>query len=140
VLICYFSFTCAVITHNTIHCPVFYSRWANKIFQVVLTITYGHPVSSYVPGHNMSHHHYVQGPKDVMRTTKARFRWNLLNQLFFAAAVGKAVTKNDILFTRHIRKERPQWFAQLRLEMAVFILVSLALLALNWKAFLLYFL
>jgi fatty acid desaturase len=77
VLTCWFSFFGAVATHNTIHSPVFHQRWANRLFQVVLTLTYGHPVSAYVPGHNLSHHKYTQSNKDVMRTTKVQFRWNL---------------------------------------------------------------
>ena len=54
VLTCWFSFFGAVATHNTVHCPVFKSRGMNRLFQVVLTLTYGHPVSAYVPGHNLS--------------------------------------------------------------------------------------
>ena len=38
------------------------------------------PVSMFVPGHNLSHHKYLQKPKDRMRTDKLRFRWNLLNR------------------------------------------------------------
>ena len=43
-------------------------NWANKLIQVFLSLTYGHPVSSYVPGHNLSHHKYTQSRKDVMNT------------------------------------------------------------------------
>ena len=50
VLLSWLSFTCAVITHNTIHVPIFHRRWPNKMFQAILTLAYGHPVSSYVPG------------------------------------------------------------------------------------------
>jgi len=42
---CLFSFFGAVITHNTIHCPVFAKRRINRIFQVVLSLTYGSAVS-----------------------------------------------------------------------------------------------
>ena len=28
------SWICAVAAHNTVHCPVFRPRWANRIFQV----------------------------------------------------------------------------------------------------------
>src|SRR6478672_1573024 len=53
---CFFSFFGAVITHNTLHSPVFTVRGLNRFFQVILTLTYGHPVSMFVPGHNLSHH------------------------------------------------------------------------------------
>ena len=46
---------------------------------VLLTISYGHPSSTYVPGHNLSHHKYTQSEKDFMRTSKVNFKWNLLN-------------------------------------------------------------
>jgi fatty acid desaturase len=75
VLTCWFSFFGAVATHNTVHCPVFKQRWLNRIFQIGLTLTYGHPVSAFVPGHNLSHHKHTQTPRDVMRTTKVRYRW-----------------------------------------------------------------
>src|SRR5687767_8650180 len=77
VLTCWFSFFGAVATHNTVHCPVFHQRWLNRVFQCVLTLTYGHPVSAYVPGHNLSHHKHTQTRRDVMRTTKVRYRSNL---------------------------------------------------------------
>ena len=53
---CLFSFVGAVAVHNSVHCPVFESQTLNRVFQVVLSLTYGHPVSNYVPGHNLSHH------------------------------------------------------------------------------------
>lgn len=46
---------------------------------VILTLSYGHPSSSYVPGHNLSHHKYTQTTKDFMRTSKVKYRWNFLN-------------------------------------------------------------
>ena len=67
-----FSFFCAVITHNTIHVPVFEERGWNRLFQYVISVCYGHPVSAFVPGHNLSHHLHTQSRRDVMRTTKAR--------------------------------------------------------------------
>ena len=70
-LTCVVSFLCAVITHNTLHSPVFTARWANKAFQVALSCAYGFPVSEYVPGHNLSHHKHTQKRADLMRTSKA---------------------------------------------------------------------
>jgi fatty acid desaturase len=49
----WFSFCGATTVHNTMHCAMFKSRHINKVFQVILSHTYGHPVSSYVPGHNL---------------------------------------------------------------------------------------
>jgi len=133
-----FSWFCAVITHNTIHCAVFKSRGMNKAFQVVLTLTYGHPVSSFVSGHNLSHHRYVQEDRDVMRTTKMRFRWNLLNLLGFVPKVAGTITRNDITFAKLMRKQRPTWFRQFAIELGVFLAVTVALFIIDWRKALLY--
>ncbi|MDQ3032010.1 MAG: fatty acid desaturase [Myxococcota bacterium] len=128
--LCLLSFFCAVITHNTVHTPVFKNRIANRIFQVVLSQTYGHPVSMFVPGHNLSHHKYLQTPKDRMRTDKMRFRWNLLNQLFFNFAVGGAIFKDNAEYAKAMRTKRPRWYRQFMIELGVyfaFLVVALGL-------------
>ena len=121
VVLCLLSFFCAVITHNTIHSPIFRNRTLNKIFQVLLTPTYGHPVSAFVPGHNLSHHKYLQTPKDRMRTDKMRFRWNLLNQLFFHVVVGTVITKDNFEYVGIMKTKRPSWYRQWRAEMAYYL-------------------
>jgi fatty acid desaturase len=120
-LLCFLSFTCAVITHNTIHAPVFRSRRHERLLHMALTLTYGHPVAMFVPGHNLSHHRYTQTARDAMRTSKARFRWNLLNQLLFSTIVGGAVFKGNMEWAKHIRREDPATFRQLLLQGAVFV-------------------
>ncbi|MGF1511114.1 MAG: fatty acid desaturase family protein [Myxococcota bacterium] len=137
-LIAQVSFVCAVITHNTIHCPMFTSRWLNKWTQVVLTLTYGHPVSSFVPGHNLAHHHAPQSARDVMRTTKLRFRWNLLNQLLHPAVVSRAIMAGEIAYAKAMRTQRPRWFRQLMLESLVYVACVVGLLVLDWQKFLLF--
>lgn len=137
--LCVVSWITAVITHNTIHHPIFKSRTMNKAFQVVLTLCYGHPVSAYVPGHNLSHHRYTQEPRDVMRTHKVRYRWNLLNGLLFLPHVAGDITKGDIVFFKAMRKRRPRWARQFLIELAIFALVTITLLALSPRRFLLYF-
>jgi fatty acid desaturase len=126
------SFFCAVITHNTVHCPIFKSRALNRAFQVVLSLAYGHPVSMFVPGHNLSHHKYLQTPKDRMRTDKMRFRWNLLNQLFFNFVVGPAIFRDNAEYVRHMRTRRPAWYRQFVLELSSYIAFLVATLALSF--------
>lgn len=138
VLTCGFSFLGAVATHNTVHCPVFKSRTMNRLMQVALTLTYGHPVSAYVPGHNLSHHKHTQSRRDVMRTTKVRFRWNLLNGIFFMPTVGKDIATADMRYFRAMARRNPPWFRQMLLEAAVFLGSTAALVVLDWKKFLLY--
>jgi len=138
VLTCWFSFFGAVATHNTVHCPVFKQRWLNRLFQVALTLTYGHPVSAYVPGHNLSHHKHTQSRRDVMRTTKVRFRWNLLNGMFFMSSVGKDIFFADMRYFKAMYRRNPPWFRQMIFEAVVFLGSMAAPILLDWQKFLLY--
>ena len=138
IALCLMSFFCAVATHNTIHAPIFHSKSLNRLFQVVLTLCYGHPVSAYVPGHNLSHHRYTQTPRDIMRTSKLRFRWNLLNQLAFSTVVGPAIFKANIDYARAMRTQRPGWYRQFILEAIIYVSFLVGLLVLDWQKFLLF--
>lgn len=140
ILTCFFSFFGAVITHNTIHCPVFVSRTTNRIFQVILSLTYGSAVSAFVPGHNLSHHKHTQTQRDVMRTTKVRFSWNLLNMAQFAPKVGIAIMKNDAAYTKAMKGSHRAWFRQYQIETSAVVVSTLALLVLDWKKGLVYWL
>jgi fatty acid desaturase len=138
VLNCLLSFICATIVHNTIHVPIFVSRSMNKVFQVVLSLTYGHSTSAYVPGHNFSHHKYTQTPKDAIRTSKARFKLNILNQLFFFFIMSGDILKGELRFAKKMYYERPYWFRQYVLEMVIVIGLKVVLAFINWKCFLLF--
>jgi fatty acid desaturase len=128
------AWICAVIAHNALHCPVFVPRWANRVFQVVLTCAYGFPVTEYVPGHNLSHHEHTQKRADVMRTSKTRFiRCNALNLLSFFPRVAASVTVQNYRFARLARRTSPAWHRQLVLEAAIGWGSKLALLLLDWK-------
>ena len=127
-------------THNAIHSPVFRGRWPNKVYQVVLTLIYGHPVSSYVPGHNLSHHKHTQTRRDVMRTTKTRFRYNGFNVLLFFFAVGPSIMRADAQYTVLMRKRHPRWFRQAVAELSILMVVQVALLIVDWRAFLVFWL
>ena len=128
------SFLCAVTVHNTIHHPIFKSKMLNKIYQVVLSFTYGHAVSAYVAGHNFSHHHYAQESKDRIRTTQLRFKWNFLNQLLFFFVIAPGIMKDENVFAKRMFKERPRWFWQYVLEMVVVLGIKFSLLIfVDWK-------
>lgn len=132
-LLCASAFINAVITHNVMHSPMWRSRTLNRITQVVLSVTYGFPVSEYVPGHNLSHHGYTQTPRDMMRTTKLRFRTNLLNLAFFFLRIGPSVTLMNARYLRQMEKKNPKWVRQLRLEIAVTWGLKLLMLVVAWK-------
>jgi len=135
---CFFSWFAATITHNTLHTPVFYSRGMNRALQVLLTVSYGFPVSEYVPGHNLSHHRFTQSRKDVMRTTKARYQWNLLNGLLFFVHVAGDVTAANMRYVKSMRRRRPRWFRQFVLETVACWGLKAALFVVDWRKCLLY--
>lgn len=138
VVISLLSFFCAVITHNTVHCPVFIARPANSLFQIALSLTYGHPVSMYVPGHNLSHHKYTQQARDRMRTDKLRFRWNLLNQLLFSFVVGPPIFRDNARFAKAMRTKNPTWYRQFVLELVVYLAFLAVLAILDWRKFIVF--
>jgi fatty acid desaturase len=132
------SWIIAVITHNVIHCPVFHSRALNRLFQIWLSLSYGWPVSEYLPGHNLSHHRHLQKAADYMRTTKVRSQWNLVNLILFVPTVAGTVFKLNMAFTARVRHTRPAYFRQLLLEAACVWTVKLSLLAIDWRKALLF--
>lgn len=110
----------------------------NRIFQVWVTLGYGFPISEYVPGHNLSHHRYTQEREDVMRTTKVRFGWNLLNGLAFFFAVAPGVTATNYKYRALMRERAPAWNEQLNIEILCAWGVKAILLALDWRKALLF--
>ncbi len=140
IVLCITAFQGAVQTHNAIHVPIFEQRWMNKIYQIVLTNIYGHPVSSYVPGHNLSHHKHTQSRSDVMRTSKARFRWHLLNLFFFLAQIAPSIMRADMTYTKEMRTKHPRWFRQMAMELASLWIITAALFILDWRKALIFWL
>jgi len=130
-LLAYTGWLCAVIAHNTVHCPVFRRRWMNSAFQVWVSLSYGFPISEYIPGHNLSHHRFLQAREDVMRTSKVRFRWNLLNLLAFPFAVSPAILRGNRRYAR--LKGSEDWRRQKLLETVIVWGVKLGVLALDWR-------
>eukprot|EP00755_Sulcionema_specki_P033500 Sspe_Gene.100875::Locus_75526_Transcript_1_1_Confidence_1.000_Length_1889::g.100875::m.100875 len=122
-----FSFFGATITHNAIHVPVFTKPWMNSVFQVLLSLTYGWPVSALVPGHNLSHHKFTNTDKDTMRPDRMRYRINLFNYLMFPITTARAIASHDASYMMHQRKHsRPIWRQYVR-EAVVFYPLQAAL-------------
>jgi fatty acid desaturase len=134
VLLSVCSWLCAIIAHNTVHCPVFESRRANGVFQVFLSCAYGFPVSEYLPGHNLSHHRHLQKDADSMRTTKAPFvRLNVLNLCYFAPRIALDVFRQNRLYIAAVAKRTPKWHRQLLCEGVACWGTKAVLLALDWR-------
>jgi len=126
-LLCVSAFLQAVIVHNVMHSPLWRKRSLNRLTQIALSLTYGFAASEYVPGHNLSHHRFTQSRRDIMRTTKVRFRWNLLNLLFFFLRVGPTVTLANAAFARTLPRRSPA-----RQQLWLEIVVSWGAKALLW--------
>jgi len=90
-----FGFYCATIVHNCIHFSQFRAYHMNTIWNVVLTHTYGFPVSALVAGHNLSHHRFTNTAKDVHRTTKMLFKQHWINCVSFVAICTPHIMKTD---------------------------------------------
>lgn len=138
ILTAFMSFTAAVIVHNTIHAPMFHKKSHNKWFQFVLSLAYGYSVSAYVPGHNFSHHKETQSAKDNMRTSKVRFKWHVLNQLFFFFIVTPDLIKAEKNFVAKMKNEKREWYKQWRAEMILVNVIRIGLLFVNLPAALLF--
>ncbi len=135
---CALAFMMAAIVHNTIHSPIFTRKKWNKAFQLLLSFAYGHSVSAFVPGHNLSHHKQTQNPKDTIRTYRARFSWNLLNQLFFFFIVAPEIIQQEGVWAKRMKEEKPSWYSQYRIELYLVMAWKIALLIFNWPAALIF--
>jgi beta-carotene hydroxylase len=133
-LLCTLNFMVAITIHNTIHCPIFKKRWANRLHFILLSLAFGSPASGYVPGHNLSHHKHLQTAKDNTRTWKMRFRWNFLNQLLFFFVMIPGIIRTESRFVKIVGPEKPKWHKQYRVEVALSLLWKLIFLALDpWR-------
>lgn len=134
------AFFCVPIIHNTVHCPVFLAPWANRAFQIVLSFCFGHPVSAFVPGHNLSHHKFPGTDKDATRTSLMRFRWNLLNQLLMFFVCIKEINVTELRFKKRMKREIPAWNYQYNLEYFLVYGTKISLLFVDWQRGLLFIL
>jgi beta-carotene hydroxylase len=130
---CFYQFIIATIIHNTIHVPLFYSKHLNRGFQFLLSLCHGHPVSGFVPGHNLSHHKHLQTPKDSARTNRAQFRWNILNQALFFFLLMFEIMASEQRFVRYMRNANKAWAKQYTYESLVVFGFKLIVLILDWQ-------
>jgi len=138
IVLAYYSFAGATIVHNTMHCRCFNDKTLEHIWHHVLSLTYGHPVSTFVPGHNLSHHRYTQTRMDPMRTTKLRYKSNLMNGIMFQPTVAWDVFKMDIRYLSLKSSQGDDFYTKSCREWIMVGTTQIALLILNWRKFLLF--
>ena len=125
--LCYLSFAAACITHNCMHNPCFSDAAHEECWKLLLSVAYGHPVSTFVPGHNLGHHKFTQSQRDPMRTSKLRYQWHWLNLLLFQPTVATDVMMLDMKYlwkTRlkkgQLRSVGAQWLAVIGANLALY--------------------
>jgi fatty acid desaturase len=128
------SWFCAVIAHNVVHTPVFKNKKLNRALQVWVSLSYGFPISDYIPGHNLSHHRFMQKDQDVMRTTKVRFNWHLLNLFFFFVSVTPGILRGNARYKKLQGAHARAWRRQLLIETVCVWSVKLVATALDWRS------
>ncbi len=138
--LCVMAFLVAVVTHNTIHHPIFHRPLLNRVFSMLLSFGFGSPASGFLPGHNLSHHRFLSTAKDNIRTHKIRFRWNFLNQLLFIFAMAPGIIRTEARYAKAVAKQRlaRAWSRQHRLEIVLLNTCKVALFLLDWRKALLF--
>lgn len=137
VVLCYTSFTAAVAGHNSLHSPVFRYRFPERLLRFAITCAYGHAATMFIPGHNLSHHAHLQTRRDVIRTTKLRYRLNILNPLLFTPTIGGTVTRDNFRFWFRSYRRDPTFFWIVLSEFGVLVLFTLPILVYSPVKFLL---
>lgn len=133
IFLCTISFMVSITIHNTVHCPIFYNRFLNKINFIMLSIAFGSPASGFVPGHNLSHHKHLLTNKDNCRTDKMRFKWNFLNQFLFFFYMIPSIVTTESRFVKYVGKKRSKWYWQYQTEVIALWAWKLLFIYLNWK-------
>ena len=132
-------FTSAVISHNHNHLGMWRSKALNLFTSYVIALFYGHPAIAWVPTHNQVHHKLNNRPGDSSRSPKG-FRGNHLAALLvYPLLTNLAQTRDINAFLKDLwRRDRPAFYAAAS-EYVVFFGTMAALLLIDWRKTLLFF-
>ncbi|KAJ3292568.1 hypothetical protein HDU79_001246 [Rhizoclosmatium sp. JEL0117] len=123
--------TVSTIVHNTIHVNIFHEPFNNRIFHIVLSICFGHPVCTFVSAHNLSHHRYTQMQQDFMRTTQMRYEHHLFNYLYFFSTVGHLIAASDMRYMRLMRRQKRRIWTDFALQLSAVIIMHVTCALIN---------
>jgi len=123
----------SVIVHNCAHTYPFKYTLLNDIFFIFLTLLSGSPTSLYVPGHNKSHHLHLETEKDMMRTTKMKYKNEFLNLVLFAPSVLPDIIKNERVYMLKQFEKRSKLFYKYLFETVIYHAFLVTLCYLNLK-------
>merc|ERR1711991_711722 len=92
--------------------------------------------STFVPGHNKSHHEHLETEKDIMLTSQVRFKHNALNLLWFMFSIQPLTQRNDYKYFMAQRAKGAPIYTQLLREIAAVACLNAALAAAcGWRWF-----
>ena len=132
------AFVCCIIAHNHMHRPIFYGRFWNRVFQLVLMFGSGQPPTGIITAHNERHHVHPDSENDFVRTSLVRSRWNIVNLVAFPFLSIAAMMREKPNDLSRWKISRPRLYRQAVLERSVFYVVLTALVLLDWRATLLF--
>lgn len=140
ILACWLSLTVAVISHNHNHLGMWKSRGANLITSYVISLYYGYPAVAWVPTHNQVHHKLNNKEGDSSRSPKWFQRNHLFALLVYPTLTGMEQSKEIWAYLVSLSKKKSKaQFWEATSQFIVFFGVMAALLVLDWKKALLYF-
>lgn len=123
------AYLALVANHNHQHLAVFRPAWANRLYELVLTLGGGLPGSILIPLHNRNHHRERNGPGDFMPTALVD-RWpGPLRLLAYplAAAIAWAPHRRAVL--ARCRREHPGIWRRIAAQRAMLAAAMIAGLA-----------
>lgn len=139
-LACWLSLTVAVISHNHNHLGIWKSRAANLLTSYVISLYYGYPAVAWVPTHNQVHHKLNNKEGDSSRSPKWFRRNHLVALLVYPTLTGMEQSKEIWAYLVSLAKKKNKTaFWEAASQFIVFFGVMAALLVLDWKKALLYF-
>jgi len=132
-------FTTAVISHNHNHLGIWRSKTLNLVTSYWIAIFYGHPAVAWVPTHNQVHHKLNNRPGDSSRSPKWFEGNHLAAILVYPVLTNLEQTKDIKVFFKDLWKRDRAAFYAAASEYVVFFGMMAALLLLDWRKTLLFF-
>jgi fatty acid desaturase len=129
----FMSFTCAVISHNQNHTPMWKWRPLNLITNYVIGIFYGHPAIGWVPTHNQNHHKFNNREGDLSICPRWFRNNHILALMVYPTITSLAQTPAIHQYIGQLRKTNRRMYWEAVSEYVVFFGLMVIAFALDWK-------
>lgn len=131
--------TIAVISHNHNHLGIWKNRYLNLGTNMLLAMYYGTPTVAWVPTHNQTHHKLNFRDGDTSKGPKFFKGNHLLSVLVYPTLCGLDQGPEIVAYVKKLGQTNRKAYWMALSEFAVFGVAMLALLLLDWKKALIYF-